>query len=108
MTDTLTCWNCGGLLTQVLLPVSRHEYCPGCAEAVHCCRMCVNYSVHAVDQCREDRAEPPTVKESANFCDYFSPRLGGERDAPGRSRQDDARARLDALFGGSGEEPEES
>ena len=101
MTDTLCCWNCGVPLTQVLLPVSRHEFCPQCAEAVHCCRMCVHFSADAVDQCREDRAEPPTLKESANFCDFFSPRFAsGEA---GRTKLDEARAKLDALFGGGAE-----
>ena len=103
MTDALICWNCGVTLDQVLLPVSRHEYCPACAEAVHACRMCIHYSRDAVDQCREDRAEPPTVKESANFCDWFTPRRGAASD-PERSRQDTARARLDALFGGGADD----
>ena len=103
MNDTLSCWNCGAVLSQVLMPVSRHEYCPDCAEAVHCCRLCVSYSRDAVDQCREDRAEPPTVKESANFCDYFLPRLAAAA-GPSQSRQDLARARLDALFGGSADD----
>lgn len=111
MTDgILSCWNCGERLEQVLLPVSRHEYCPQCAEAVHCCRMCVNYSAHAPEQCVEDRAEPPTDKTTANFCDYFSPRTsprtGAESDAPGPSREEEARAKLEALFGG-GDEPED-
>jgi hypothetical protein len=100
MTDALICWNCGASLDEVLLPVSRHEYCPQCAEAVHCCRMCVHYSATAVEQCREDRAEPPTAKESANFCDFFSPQLRG--DASGELAGDSgtaARSRLDALFG---------
>ena len=101
MTDTLSCWNCGTALTQVLVPVSRHEFCPQCAEAVHCCRMCIHFSPDAVDQCREDRADPPTLKESANFCDFFSPRFGSEES--GRSKQDETRAKLDALFGGGSE-----
>jgi hypothetical protein len=98
MTDTLSCWNCGAELRQVLLPVSRHEYCPDCAEAVHCCRQCIHYSLGAVEQCREDRAEPPTLKESANFCDFFSPRFTTAA-GPSQSSKDLARARLDALFG---------
>ncbi len=97
--EMLTCWNCGQRLDQVLLPVSRHEYCPGCAEAVHCCRLCVHYSPDAVEQCREDRAEPPTDKTVANFCDYFAPRFGAGAGAADQ-RERAARARLDALFGG--------
>lgn len=99
----LICWNCSEPLDEVLLPVSRHEYCPSCAEAVHCCRMCVSYSADAPEQCLEDRAEPPTDKTSANFCDYFTARMRAAPDEAGSSRQEEARARLEALFGG-GEE----
>lgn len=102
MAETLTCWNCGTALDQVPLPVSRHEYCPRCAEAVHCCRMCTSYDATAPGQCRDDRADPPTDKTCANFCDFFTPRRDGPHAAQ-PSRADAARAKLDALFGGSGE-----
>jgi hypothetical protein len=98
----LTCWNCGAALDDVLLPVSRHEYCSACSEAVHCCRMCRHYAPARAGACAEDRADPPSDKETANFCDYFEPTSG----AAG-AEQDDAaaraRARLDALFGKPGE-----
>lgn len=100
MTDKLRCWNCGATLDQVLLPVSRHEYCPDCAEAVHCCRMCRHFDPALAEQCREDRAEPPTNRESANFCDFFQPLPGGQ-PATSDSTTPGARARLEALFGNS-------
>lgn len=98
MTDKLSCWNCGTALDDVLLPVSRHEYCPDCAEAVHCCRMCRHFDAALAEQCREDRAEPPTNKESANFCDFFQPVLGGGAETSDPAAAG-ARARLEALFG---------
>lgn len=99
MSETLTCWNCGSTLSQLVLPVSRHDYCDRCAEAVHCCRMCSHFDSSRSEQCREDRAEPPTDKTCANFCDFFQVRLG-DRPAAGDDRQARARAGLDALFGG--------
>jgi hypothetical protein len=99
---SITCWNCAAVL-DVLLPVSRHEYCPACSEAVHACRMCRHYAPGRPGACVEDRAEPPTDKETANFCDYFVLAPAGapaERDAA----QALARARLDALFGGGQED----
>ena len=48
--------------------------------------------------CDEDRADPPVVKESANFCDWFRPSaaaFSGKTTA----RSDAARSRLDELFG---------
>ncbi len=98
MTDKLRCWNCGTALDEVLLPVSRHEYCPGCAEAVHCCRMCRHFDPALAEQCREDRAEPPTNRESANFCDFFQP-VPGKGPTPSDPSAPGARARLEALFG---------
>ena len=97
--DALSCWNCGAELTAVPRPVSRHEQCPDCFEALHCCRLCRHFRTDAAGSCTEDRADPPVVKENANFCDWFAPasdafddRQTGQRDA--------ARARLDDLFGG--------
>lgn len=104
MSDQPNCWNCGATLQDLPRPVSRHEYCNaggnGCGEPVHCCRMCVSFDPDRAEQCREDRAEPPTDKTCANFCDFFTLRAG----SGGAERQDDreaaARAKLDALFGG--------
>lgn len=99
MSDTLTCWNCATALHEVLLPVSRHEYCPQCAEAVHCCRMCRHYAPRLAEQCAEDRAEPPTDRQSANFCEFFLPLLPSDGESGTDGAAAAARARLDALFG---------
>jgi len=103
MSTAMICWNCAAVLDQVLLPVSRHEYCPACSEAVHCCRLCVHYAPSRAESCAEDRAEPPTNKETANFCDFFSPMRGASRATQEDEAQAKARAKLDALFGGSGD-----
>lgn len=98
------CWNCGKPLDDLLLPVSRHEYCPSCAEAVHCCRMCALYAPTRPDQCLEERTEPPTDKTAANFCEFFVLRETSPAEA---APQGDAaaRARLDALFAADADEP---
>lgn len=100
MSEPLSCWNCAADLGDLPRPLSRHEHCERCGEPVHCCRMCRHYDPGVADQCREDRADVPANKETANFCEYFSPREGA-----GQSAGDDAaaraRARLDDLFGGS-------
>jgi hypothetical protein len=96
----LSCWNCGTSLDDLPRPISRHANCPQCFTEVHCCRMCRHYDVKATEQCQEERAEPPTNKEVANFCEWFEPRTGAYR-ARRTDAQDRARAKLDALFGGS-------
>lgn len=101
----LSCWNCGTLLTTLVLPVSRRADCPECRAELHCCRMCSLFDRDRPEQCLEDRAEPPTNKEVANFCDWFTPAAGL---AGVLSPEDAARARLDALFGADGEAPSEA
>lgn len=94
----LRCWNCGADLDAVPRPISRHEQCPACFEALHCCRFCRHFRTDVTGACDEDRADPPVIKENANFCDWFRPDAGafsGERS----SRADTARDQLQALFG---------
>jgi hypothetical protein len=100
MSASLVCWNCGAALDGVPQPISRHEHCQKCSEALHCCRLCRHFDAASSTRCTEDRAEPPTNKESANFCEWFAPR-GGAHEGPSGGRQADARAKLDALFGGN-------
>ena len=98
MTAELRCWNCGAGLDDVPRPISRHEQCPQCFEALHCCRFCRHYRPDVTGSCDEDRADPPVIKENANFCDWFRPDAGaysGDRT----NRADTAKDKLQALFG---------
>lgn len=96
--DELSCWNCGTSLKAVPRPVSRHEQCPECFEALHCCRLCSHYGADITGQCDEDRADPPVVKENANFCDWFRPNASAFRGAR-TDRRKAAENQLSTLFG---------
>lgn len=100
MARSLVCWNCGASLDDVPRPISRHADCPKCHEVLHCCRMCRWYAPGKPGDCEDDRADPPVEKESANFCEYYSPALGSFVSAEAQQK-DAAKTRLDALFGGS-------
>ena len=93
----LLCWNCGHALDDVPKPISRHEHCRECFEALHCCRLCQHYRSDINSRCHEDRAEPPMNKESGNFCEYFRPDTGAfsSRRPP---HSEAAETRLDDLF----------
>ena len=94
----LACWNCGCDLSELTTPIGRHDQCPKCFEAVHNCRSCRHYAPSSASACAEDQAEPPSNKETANFCEWFKPTSdGGGGDST--SKNDEAKARLDALFG---------
>jgi len=93
----LVCWNCGGSLADIPRPISRHANCSTCFEVLHCCRMCRHYESEKRPYCSHDRAEPPVVKENANFCDYFRPTnrfVATDAERSGKAKSD-----LDALFG---------
>ena len=92
----LVCWNCGGSFADIPRPISRHANCPTCFEVLHCCRMCRHYEPDKRPYCSHDRAEPPVVKENANFCDYFRP--ANRFVATDAERSDKAKSDLDALF----------
>jgi hypothetical protein len=89
MSESTTCWKCGGALQELLLPLPRHEECPHCRAQLHVCR---NVS----------------DKQRANFCGYFqiNPQA---YDGPSNQAADSHR-KLDALFGdgASGEASETS
>ena len=97
---TLTCFNCNGTLQDVVLPFSRRADCPHCRAELHCCLMCTQFDARSKEQCREERAEPPTRKDIANFCEWFTPAAGrSAATTPARRAQ----AHLDALFDGGPE-----
>ncbi|MFK7733563.1 MAG: hypothetical protein AB8B48_18230 [Pseudomonadales bacterium] len=96
MTTHTLCWRCNAVLLNLILPVSRREECSSCAADQHVCKMCGHFEADSLVQCREERAEPPGDKESANFCDYFV--LVTSR-AQVRAEQESSRKQLSELFG---------
>ncbi len=102
MTERLLCWKCGADLSRVFLPLGRRDACPSCRAELHVCRLCRWFDPRAPQQCREPTADDVRVKDRANFCGFFVPRLGisALRAADGKQNH---RAALDALFG---EDPE--
>ncbi len=90
--------------------------CPKCGAELHCCKQCAYFEPSARMQCRKPIPERIAVKDKANECEFFSPRVTVARDvrppvvgAPslsnGNSNHDpspksasDARAAFDSLF----------
>lgn len=99
MNEAFVCWRCGATLIELILPMSRREDCPNCAADQHVCKMCQHYAPNLSDGCSEERAEDVSDKESANFCDYFSPMTGAYTTKSASNEA--ARAQLDDMFGDS-------
>jgi len=93
------CHSCGGAIELIAgESVSRRAECGKCTADVHCCLNCKYFDTSRSNQCAESQADWVSDKQTANFCDWFSPRttvdlVGRRDDAP------DAKRAFDDLFG---------
>ena len=121
--EGLVCWKCGASLGHLSLPLRRQDECRACRAELHACRLCEFFDPAVAKSCREPVAEEVKDKARANFCDYFRPRArawdgsggagadavtqlealfsNGGADVQGTSPEDEARRRLEELFGGA-------
>lgn len=101
------CFNCSTALPG---DVDWRGKCPKCGVALHCCKQCANFEPSTRFQCLKPVPVRIAVKDQANECDLFTPRVTVARDAapvnnhvpntaaqPPRSPSD-ARAAFDNLF----------
>jgi hypothetical protein len=91
----MNCYHCGRQV-ELTERIAFREECPGCGRFLHVCLNCAFYDTAFNNQCREPQAERVVDKDRANFCEYFSPQK--PRQTAGLTRQDAARAKLEALF----------
>ena len=98
------CRHCGTAVT-LSEPIPRDAECSGCGRDLRACVQCRHYDPALNNSCRETEAEPVVEKERRNFCEFFSFAPGARVKADDSSRQTEARARLEALFGGPPAKP---
>ncbi len=104
------CFNCAVALAP---DTDFSGKCPKCGAALHCCKQCVNFDSSTRFQCLKPIPVRIAVKDQANSCELFSPRVTVARDsaptgmvsqsaangsAPAPRNADDARAAFDSLF----------
>jgi len=102
----LVCWKCGSDISDLPYPFGRTAACTSCDAELHVCRLCEFFDTTVADQCREPIAEQVKEKERANFCDYFKakPYAYVAHDS---SKTAQAKAQLEALFGGNSQDSNE-
>lgn len=102
------CYNCATTLPH---DVDWKGKCPKCAADLHCCKQCSHFEPSTRFQCLKPIPVRIAVKDQANECELFSPRVTVARDAapannnhhaspvaqPPRNPSD-ARAAFDNLF----------
>jgi predicted RNA-binding Zn-ribbon protein involved in translation (DUF1610 family) len=79
---------------------SRKSDCPHCGGDLHICLNCRFYSETSHNKCLEPKAEYQRSRDRANFCEYFEYGEGGGQKAGAGDPREEARRKLDDLFGG--------
>jgi len=86
--------------------------CPKCGAALHCCKQCVHFDSSTRFQCMKPIPLRIPIKDGANTCELFAPRVTVARDAlpsgpvsqtaasviAAPRNANDARAAFDSLF----------
>ncbi len=72
------CYSCGVTLSQ---DIDFKGECPKCMAALHCCKQCKSFEPSTRFQCRKPIQVRIAVKDAANDCELFSPRVTVARDA---------------------------
>ena len=84
--------------------------CPKCNAALHCCKQCAHFEPSKLFQCLKPVPARIPVKDQANECEFFGPRVTVARDATATASQpvvntnqsprgpSEARLAFDSLF----------
>ena len=96
---TLQCHNCGAPVA-VDEPMPRDRECENCRTDLRSCLNCRHYDTAYNNSCRETEADPVPDKKRRNFCEFFSFSREPFKVGAGSTRADDARKKLEAMFGG--------
>jgi hypothetical protein len=108
------CFNCSTALSP---DIDWKGVCPKCGVALHCCKQCAHFEPSTRFQCVKPIPARIPVKDQANECELFKPRVTVARDVappsqpgsnaggsgPAPRNPTDARAAFDNLFKKSAE-----
>ena len=107
LVSSLQCHFCGAPVT-LGEPIPRDAECESCRHDLRCCRNCRHWDPHFNNECTETMADPVVDKTRRNFCEYFyfnrAPFAAAARD---KSRERNARSKLESLFKPKPETPRE-
>ncbi len=103
------CYNCA---TQIPASTDVGALCPKCGAKLHCCKQCAHFEPSTRFQCLKPIPVRIPLKDQANECPLFSPRVTVARDSSSHAPKmpipnlntiaprtaDDARSAFDRLF----------
>jgi hypothetical protein len=115
LVQTVTASRCFNCSTTLAPDTDFRGACPRCGTALHCCKQCTHFDPSTRFQCQKPIPVRIAVKDQANECELFKPRMTVARDAaqpssstlanggpalnpPAPRSPNDARAAFDSLF----------
>jgi hypothetical protein len=110
LVQTVTASRCYSCSTTLPAGTDFKGNCPKCNVALHCCKQCAHFEPSTRFQCLKPIPARIAVKDQANACELFKPRVTVARDATSSGSQSaappvaaprnpsDARAAFDNLF----------
>lgn len=111
LVQTVVASRCHNCSTTLPPDVDFKGNCPRCNASLHCCKQCANFEPSTRFQCLKPIPVRIAVKDQANECEFFKPRVTVARDvapasastaatvsAPQPKSPNDARAAFDSLF----------
>src|SRR5271170_587124 len=72
------CYNCSTALPS---DIDWRGNCPKCSAALHCCKQCAHFEPSTRFQCLKPVPARIAIKDQANECALFSPRVTVARDS---------------------------
>lgn len=109
LVQAVTASRCHNCSTTLPSGADFRGVCPKCGAALHCCKQCSHFEPSTRFQCLKPIPARIPIKDQANECELFSPRVTVMRDgapsagspAPAQTQvrsPQDARAAFDNLF----------
>jgi hypothetical protein len=112
LVQAVTAARCFSCSTTLPPDVDFRDNCPKCGAELHCCKQCAHFEPSTRFQCLKPIPERIPVKDAANMCELFKPRVtvarevtqasAGNGTPPARLQEprtpNDARAAFDNLF----------
>ena len=113
LVQAVTASRCYSCATQIAASTDLLAVCPKCAAKLHCCKQCAHFEPSTRFQCLKPIPLRIPVKDQANECALFSPRVTVARDSVNQPpiklpppdmnsvaprTADDARSAFDRLF----------
>jgi hypothetical protein len=81
MVQSVTAARCFNCSTTLAPDIDFRGNCPKCGTALHCCKQCAHFEPSTRFQCLKPVPVRIAVKDQANECELFNPRVTVARDA---------------------------